>query len=367
MEDKATYFITSDDDFIAANRAKEIFEELSKDAIDDMSKEIVECASSKVQDATDALSNALQAAATPSLFGGRKTVWLRGVNFLADSKILKNETVSIVLEKFINFLKDANPSDVAIVISASPVDRRSKLFKSFSTFANCEDYQAKDPMAACLEAITAEAKNLGVKFEYGAPETLASIVACNPRMCVQEVKKLATYTNCERPITEKDVVEMVPIFGEGDFFDISNAFFSGDLDLALSALKRYFFANKKASARPIITVLQKQNSLLIQLRSLMDSGDLSKTQGQQPKGAIERSADKYADAFAGAEEKSAYNVFSQNAWYAGSKLAPIAAKFPLKKLLDSQMNIVRAFEDLIKTGATDESVMRDFFVRTLSK
>ena len=35
MGKKAAYFITSDDDFIAANRAREIFEELSKDALDE--------------------------------------------------------------------------------------------------------------------------------------------------------------------------------------------------------------------------------------------------------------------------------------------------------------------------------------------
>ena len=42
MSSKAVYFITADDDFIAANRAREVFEELSADVFDDMSKEIVD-------------------------------------------------------------------------------------------------------------------------------------------------------------------------------------------------------------------------------------------------------------------------------------------------------------------------------------
>ena len=159
---------------------------------------------------------------------------------------------------------------------------------------------------------------------------------------------------------------MVPIFGESDFFDITNAFYSGNLESALAVLKRYFFANKKASARPIITAIQKQNSILIQLRALMDSGEISKRAEPQPRGAIEAAGAKYSEAFAGCEEKSPYNVFSQNPWYAGSKLAPIAARIPLKKLLDSQMRIAAAFEALLSPDTNDEAVMRDFFVRAMS-
>ena len=81
MGKKAAYFITSDDDFIAANRAREIFEELSKDALDEMSKEVIDGASQKAEDAARACAQTLQAAATLPLFGGAKYVWLRNANF----------------------------------------------------------------------------------------------------------------------------------------------------------------------------------------------------------------------------------------------------------------------------------------------
>ena len=42
MQNKAVYFITSDDDFIASNRAKKLFEEHSADVADEMSKEIID-------------------------------------------------------------------------------------------------------------------------------------------------------------------------------------------------------------------------------------------------------------------------------------------------------------------------------------
>ena len=98
MKEKAAFFITSDDDFIAANRAREIFEELSAEATDDMSKEIIEGACQKLDDAQAACAQTLQAAATPPLFGGRKFVWLRNANFFGDAKMLKNEEVAGKLE-----------------------------------------------------------------------------------------------------------------------------------------------------------------------------------------------------------------------------------------------------------------------------
>ena len=132
MESKAAYFITSDDDFIAANRAREIFEELSKDALDEMSKEVIDGASQKAEDAEEAVLQTLQAAATPPLFGGRKFVWLRNANFFGDSKILKNAGVAAALGKLAEYLKTLSADSAAVVISASPVDRRSKIFKEFA-------------------------------------------------------------------------------------------------------------------------------------------------------------------------------------------------------------------------------------------
>lgn len=360
----AAHFITSDDDFIAANRAAEIYAELSKDVADEMSKEIVEGSASKAADAVSALSNAKAAARTLSLFGGKKVVWLRNVNFLSDSFRGRSDELDAALEDFCEFLKSLNPDDAAVVINASPVDRRKRFYKSMQSAAECEDFSAKDPNAACLKILAAQAKKLGVKFAENAVETLAGIVGANSRMAVSELEKLANYVNFERPIEEEDVVSMVPIFGAGDFFDISNAFMSGDLQGALSALRRYFFANKNASARPVITTLQRQNSLLIQLRSLIDAG-LLPVSGRPDFG---RAREKFSEAYGSCiDEKSSYNIFSQNAWYAGNKLVPAAARFTLKKLLDFQINFARAFQNLIERPGDDESEMRDLFIRCLAK
>ena len=367
MASKAVHFITADDDFIAANRAREIFEELSADVADDMSKEVIDGAAGKVDEAVSACAKTIEAAATLSMFGGGKVVWLKGLNFVGDSVVGKSASVKESLEKLADFLETLTPDVASVVISAYPVDRRKPFYKKLQTFADCEDFKSKDPLSGCVDLILRESRIKKIAMESGAAETLASIVAGNPRMALSELEKLAVYVDGERPISERDVVEMVPIFGEGSPFDLSNAFYSGDLDTALAAIKRYFFANKKASARPIISMLQNQNSILIQLRSLMDGGVLAKSKYPQPRGAMEDAAPRFAEYFDDAQDKSNFNVFTQNPWYVGSKLAPIAGATTLKKLIDRQMYLAKAFEDLISRPSSDETVIRDMFVLCMSK
>jgi hypothetical protein len=93
----------------------------------------------------------------------------------------------------------------------------------------------------------------------------------------------------------------------------------------------------------------------------MDGGKLPK-QVPLPRGAFERLVENEAGFFK-SNAKSAYNIFSQNGWYVGNKLAPIAAKMPLKKLIDIQMSLAKAFEDLIQRPGSDQMIMRELFTR----
>ncbi len=362
MSDKVLHLIVSDDDFIAANRAKEIFEQASREVLDDMSIEIIDATVNKIDDAITVCKKIVSAALTVPLFGGKKVVWARNVNFLNDSPIAKNEEVRETLEYMAKTFAELSPNDAVVIMNASPVNRISKALKSLSAVAEFEDFKTKNVDNVCADLLKNEAKKLGVTFERNASETLANIVANNTRMALQELKKLATYVNYERSITEKDVMEMVPIFGEGDFFEITNAFYSGKTEVAMGVLRRYFFTNKSASARPIITAIQRQNSILIQLRSLIDSNILPKTTFKLPYGSIANAEKIYGRYFEDLEEKSCYNMFSQNPSYLENRLASIASRFPLKKLLDIQMDLIKAFDALITRPNSDEAIMRELFL-----
>ena len=48
-------------------------------------------------------------------------------------------------------------------------------------------------------------------------------------------------------IDEQLVMELVPNFGEADFFEAADAFFSLNLEWTLEPLRRHFFTNNDAS------------------------------------------------------------------------------------------------------------------------
>ena len=70
-------------------------------------------------------------------------------------------------------------------------------------------------------------------------------------------------------IEEASVAEVTPNVAQGDFFETADAFFSGNLQWTLAALRRHFFAG--GDARPVLAALQNRNRILIQLRALADA------------------------------------------------------------------------------------------------
>ena len=142
----------------------------------------------------------------------------------------------------------------------------------------------------------------------GALEYLAGKIGAHPRLGVEETKKMASFLDEDgKEITEELILNLVPDFGEGDFFEASEAFFSGKLEWAVEAIDR-FFPGK--DARPLLSTLQNRNRLLIQLRVLVDGGELDPNQ-RLGKDQLSRISQKYIQHFSNPEEKTTFNVFSQ--------------------------------------------------------
>jgi DNA polymerase-3 subunit delta len=209
----------------------------------------------------------------------------------------------------------------------------------------------------------AEVAGQGATITPDALGLLLAKTGPNTRLLVEEVHKLSTYAGEGGTIEESDVEELTPNFAEGDFFEAADAFGRGDLSRTLAALRRHFFAG--GDARPVITALQNRNRLLLQLRVLLDTGEVRLGARGLDKAGFERAAAAYTRHFAGATEKSSFNVFTQNLWYLG-KLAGAAKLPPLRRLIDNQQEFMAAFEELIRRPAEAEEVLREMAVRCLA-
>jgi DNA polymerase-3 subunit delta len=355
-------FLCGADDFLVGRLARERFDALAADVPDEFAREVVNGFAGNVGEAAGAVNRFREAVQTVAMFGGRRLVWLKDVNFLADSVTGRAEGTLRAVEDLQQVLAAVNPEETLVLVSASPVDRRRSFPKwcekqADFTLVGGDGEAGGEALAAVARA---EAQGLGTRFEPGAVELLLAKVGANTRLLVEEVNKLAAYAGEGEAITEEHVAELTPNAAEGDFFESAEAFFSGDLRWTLAALGRHFFAG--GDARPVISALQNRNRILLQVRALLDAGEVRL--GPRGLDGMPRAAAAFGRHFTGAAEKSSFNLFSQNPWYVG-KLAGGARLPSLRRLIDNQREFLHAFAEIIRRPDEQEAVLRDLAVRCL--
>lgn len=353
-------FICGQDDFLVGRMGRERFEALSKEAPDEFSREIVNGFAANGDEVGTAVNRFREAVLTLSLFGGRRVVWLKDVNFLADTVTGRSESTLERVEELQEILASVKPEETSVLVTAAPLDRRRsfpKWCEKHADFVLADSAEAEGLAAV----VVAEARACGVTFEPAALELLLVKIGPNTRLLVEEVHKLATHAE-GKTIDEASVAELSPNAAQGEFFETADAFFSGDLTWTLAALKRHYFAG--GDARPILAAFQSRNRILIQLRALADAGEARL--GPRGVDGVARAAPAYAALYGeAAGEKSAFNVFTQNPWYLG-KLAGSGPLPPLRKLIDNQREFVDAFEKILGRGDDQEEILRDLVVRCLA-
>jgi DNA polymerase-3 subunit delta len=366
-------FICGSDDFLVGRLGRERFEELAREVTDEFSREIISGFAGNVGEVATAVNRFRESVQTLSMFGGRRVVWLKDVNFLSDTVTGRAEGTLKVVEDLQQILAGLNPAETAVLVTAAPVDRRRSFPKwceknaDFTLVGSDGDGAAE----ALAGVAAAEARRIGITLEADALGLLLARVGANTRLLIEEVNKLATYAmpaagaakeeGDGATITEAMVAELTPNVAEGDFFEAAEAFFSGNLAWTLAALERHFFTG--GDARPIISALQNRNRILLQVRALLDAGEVRV--GPRGLDGLPRAQTTFGHHFTGATEKSSYNLFTQNAWYVG-KLAG-GSKLPaLRRLIDNQLDLINAFEEIIRRPHDQEEVLREMAVRCLA-
>ena len=371
MAGKNFTFICGADDFLVGRLGRERHEKLVAEIPDEFSREVISGFANNVGEVEAAVNRFRDSVQTVSMFGGRRLVWLKDVNFLADTVTGRAESTLAAVADLQAILAAVNPDEVAVLVTAAPVDRR----RSFPKWCEKQaDFQlvggdGESGAEALAGVVLAEARSLGVTLAPGAMELLLAKVGANARLLLEEIRKLATYVGGTGDggapgalrVEEAHVAELTPNVAEGDFFEAAEAFFKGDLPWTLEALHRHFFAG--GDARPILAALQNRNRILLQVRALVDAGEVRV--GPRGLDGLAKAAATHGPRFIGVTEKSSFNLFTQNSWYVG-KLAGESRLPSLRRLIDNQQEFIVAFEEIIRRPHDQEEVLRDMAVRCLS-
>lgn len=360
-------FFGGADDYRVDRLARAWFEEHAGEIEDDFSKEILNGNVSNLGEFDDLLGQMRQAVQTLSLFGEKKVIWLKDCNFMADAGVGKAAGAKERWADWEELFLSLEGQQVEVVVSASPIDRRKYFFKFFDKNADCtvvaSDGKGED--GGNLRFIYEEAQRLDVRIEEAAALMLLAKIPEASRLWVLELEKLAAYVG--EPggvITEEMVRDQVSVFGDGDFFEAAEAFFSLDLKWTLAALERHFF--HESQPRPLLMAFLGRNRLMIQLRALLEGGLIPAHTRSLTKGVLESAARAVHPLFADTNNKSGFNVFTQNPWYLG-KLFQTASQLKLRSWIRIQLEILKAFEETIRRPEEPLEIFRELAIRCLSE
>lgn len=360
-------FVCGPDDFLVGRAGAERWATLSE-GLDEFSREVISGYVGVVDDVAAVVKRFREAVQTLGLFGGRRAIWLKDVSFLGDNELGGYTGTLELVADLQELLASLNPEEVSVLVTASPIDRRrsfAKWCEAHADFVLAGAGETKGAGPNWRAIADEECARMQVRLPDDALELLVAKTGANARLLVGEIEKLATFLGEPgATITEALIDELVASAGEGDFFEAAEAFFSRNLERALDAIRRHFFAGH--DARPLLSSLQNRNRLLIQLRALMLSGEVRVTPRGVDKAGLERAGAACADLYRGAaSEKSAYNIFTQNPWYLG-KVVGTAELPSLRRLIDHQLEFTRAFEEILAPGADQEEVLRAMAIRCLT-
>ena len=359
-------FICGDDDYLVAEKGRELFAAASRDLEDDLAMEVIDGRAANVAEVERIVSQFSSAVMTRPLFGDRKVVWLKEINFLANNQTGNAQGTLDLLENLKALIESLDPEGIAIILTAYPVYKVRNFYKwaqKKTQFVNIAG--GKDPTQACVKLIQVACQSAQVNITREAVQLLLGRVQANTRMAAEEIRKLIDYIGPSgESIQELMVSELVPNFGEADFFEATDTFYSLNLERTLRALDRHFFTNSEA--RPLLGSLQSRNRLLIQLRALIDSSQ-TRLKGARAlsKNELLNAAGIFGEHYYGLDDKSNLNIFTQNSFYL-SRLLGIAQKVPLKKLIDFQLAFSDAFEALFERPTEQAAICRELAIDCLS-
>ena len=206
---------------------------------DEWGNEMIDGAVATVDEAVAIVDRTLSGLQMVNMFGGRKVIWLRGVNFMGDTPSgARSEAVQAALDSLVSGLENL-PVDVFFVLSASEMDKRRVFFKKLGRVAELHEYTridiSKPGWESEVTALTLKlAKPKGLNFDNAAINLFVQRVNESTRQIANELDKLDVYLGPERRmITEQDVELMVAISRHGIIFEISHALEKQDSRLAI--------------------------------------------------------------------------------------------------------------------------------------
>lgn len=325
------FAIVGTDEGLVREKSLALYHELTDGNDDGFTHETLDGTADNSDAAYEICSSAVQALQTVPMFGGDKVVWLRNVNFLADSVTGRSQRTEEGVERLRACLEEGLPDGVKLIISALGVDKRRSFWKFIQKQAEVQAFDRIDTSRdgwqdQVAQLVTDRAAELGLDFETEALEIFVLLAGEQSQQIGNELEKLDLYLGERRTITQEDVDLLVPLSRDAVVFEIGKAIQSGHAERAIELVDQQLEADESA-----IGIMRA--SIIGVVRSLF-AARLITSQLQVPTGSYQQ--------FAAALNKLPEN---ERAWLPQKKDGGVSA-YPIFLALNHAAHF--RFEDLQK-------------------
>jgi DNA polymerase-3 subunit delta len=242
--DSAFHLVAGNDDHAVKACARELAAKLTPPGGGDFGLETIDAHADNVDHAASVIHEAILSLSMPGFLAAEKLVWLKNVNFLADTQLGGSKTVLAALEELQTFLAGGLPPGTRLLVSAISPDKRRVFYKSLAKLGSvtlCDKPSGPryDEDEAARHAATDGARQRKLKFEPEALERFAAFVGSDTRQVANELDKIDVYLSTERRVIGlEDIRLLVPETRHGIIFELGNCIVRRDLRDASNCLQK---------------------------------------------------------------------------------------------------------------------------------
>jgi DNA polymerase-3 subunit delta len=288
------------------------------------------------------------------LFAAERLVWMKNVNFLADTSVGRSESVLAALDRLALTLEEGLDPSVRVLISAIAPDKRRSFFKKLSALATVEVFdrieEGRGGTDMLVDFVVAEFRKARVRCGEEEAILMIELAGADSRLLMSEVEKLALYLGDRDVVTARDIREMVALSREGVIFELGNAVAERDVGRAMALVDRLLERGESAVGIMRATLSPTIRNLLI-AKDLMERHAIPAPRTpQQFIGALNTLRHEDTAHLPKKKDGSGINA------YPIAFAAINAEKFKMQKLLDALDACFEADTTLITTS-TDARVV----------
>ena len=363
IQESRVFAVVGSDEGETKRRACELAVQLTPKEGGDFGVDTIDGAVDNAEQAIQRIHQATEAIQTLPFFGSEKLVWLKNVNFLADTVTSRATAVQAALDEFKDFLERGLPHGVYFLLSAAEVDKRRSFYKSLGKIGRLEQFDKLDTSRAGweedLEPIVCQlAAERDLEFETEALQVFIRLAGADTRQLRNELEKIDLYLGDKRTVTAENVRDLVSKSTLGVIWELGTGISKRQLVQSLALLDQLLFQGETpigilyAAIIPTVRNLLVAKDLLLRhkLRPPQVPFQFSSTLNRLPEDAIRHLPRK---------KDGTINA------YALGLAASEADRFELGELVDAIDACLRANVQLVTTQLDPRLILSQLLVKLI--